>query len=105
MPTRGWSTSPDWWSTSRIIQNFYSLIDLLQTQYDVEYKECFKINIKEGRLVYYPWAYPYGGITGLITFIKSFNCKPTFLNDGTGSYKVELLENGDFKIINGSSPG
>jgi hypothetical protein len=76
--------------------HFYSLIDLLQTNYDIEYKECIKLNTNKGRLEYYPWGYPYGGMEGLITLVKSFNCRPTFIDDGSGIYRIEIFENGDF---------
>ena len=86
--------------------HFYSLIELLQADYDIEYKSCSKVDTNKGRLEYYPWGYPYGGITGLITFVKSFNCTPTIIDDGTGIYKIYHLENGDFSmkdITNGHS--
>jgi len=70
----------------------------LQKDYDIEYKSCFKIDKHQGRLEYQPWNYPYGGITGLSTFIKSFNCTPTVINDGEGVYQIIFLENGDLKL-------
>jgi hypothetical protein len=78
--------------------HFYSLIDLLQTNYDIEYRNCVKVDNNKGRLEFYPWGYPYGDVSGLVTFLRSFNCKSTTVDDGTGVYKVELLENGDFNL-------
>ena len=77
--------------------HFYSLIELLQTNIEAEFRECFKINATKGRMEYYPWSYPYGGIDGFLILISSFNCKPTLFDDGTGVYTVELLDNGDYK--------
>lgn len=76
--------------------HFYSLIELLQSNYDIKYQCCLKSNANKGRLEYYPFGYPYGGIEGLVTFVGSFNCKPTIIDDGTGIYSIKLLENGDF---------
>lgn len=77
--------------------NFDALIELLQTNIEAEYRECFKINITKGRLEYYPWSYPYGGIDGLLTLVRAFNCKPTLFDDGTGVYTIELFDNGDYR--------
>jgi hypothetical protein len=77
--------------------HFYSLIELLQTNIEAEYRECFKIDATKARLEYYPWSYPYGGIEGLLTFVRSFNCIPTQFDDGTGIYSVDFFDNGDYK--------
>ena len=87
-----------------VIWHFYSLTNLLQTDYDIEYKDCFKISTGKGRLEYYPFGYPYGGVTGLIVFISSFGCKPTTIDDGTGVYSITFLENGDFSLSEINSP-
>jgi hypothetical protein len=84
--------------------HFYSLTSLLQTDYDIEYVDCFKLSNKSGRLEYKPYDYPYGGITGLITFINSFNCKPTIIDDGTSVYKITFTDNGDFTITDLNDP-
>jgi len=65
--------------------HFYSLIDLLVINYEIEYIDLKKID-KKGVLVYNPYSYPYGGIEGLITFIESFNSYPKLYDDGTGIY-------------------
>jgi hypothetical protein len=85
--------------TSEFIWHFYSLTSLLQTDYDIEYLDCFKLSDNSGRLEYVPFGYPYGGITGLIVFITSFNCRPTIIDDGTSLYQITFKENGDFAII------
>ena len=84
--------------------HFYSLIELLQTHYAIEYVDCFKLSTNIGRLEYNPVSYPYGGITGLITFISSFNCKPTIIDDGASVYQILFKENGDFSILDLHDP-
>jgi hypothetical protein len=84
--------------------HFYSLIELLQTNYEIEYINCFKLSNSSGRLEYLPFSYPYGGITGLITFISSFNCQPTIIDDGTSLYQITFKENGDFAILDLNDP-
>ena len=79
--------------------HFYSLTTLLDTNYEIEYSDCYKLTENLGRLEYLPYSYPYGGITGLIVFISSFNCKPTIIDDGTSLYKINFMSNGDFSII------
>jgi len=86
------------------IWHFYSLTSLLQTDYEIEYSDCFKLSDKSGRFVFVPFSYPYGGITGLIGFIASFNCKPISIDDGTSLYQISFLENGDFSIIDLNDP-
>ena len=84
--------------------HFYSLTSLLQTDYDIEYIDCIKTSKFKGRLEYYPWGYPYGGITGLITFVNSFFCKPTIIDDGTSLYSIVFDEVGDFSITDLERP-
>ncbi|MFY7732948.1 MAG: hypothetical protein ACOVSR_05655 [Bacteroidia bacterium] len=84
--------------------HFYSLTTLLDTDYEIEYSDCFKLTDNTGRLEYLPYSYPYGGITGLIVFISSFNCKPTIIDDGTSLYKINFMPNGDFSIIDLNDP-
>ena len=78
--------------------HFYSLIELLEKNYEIEYISCTEIENNKGRIEYYPYSYPYGGITGIITFVNSFDCKPTKIDDGTSLYKIEFLKSGDFSI-------
>lgn len=78
--------------------HFYSLTSLLQTDYDIDYRDCFKTDNRHGRIEYNPLGYPYGGITGLITFVNSFNCKPTKIDDGTSVYEITFMADGDFSI-------
>lgn len=84
--------------------HFYSLTTLLDTNYEIEYSDCFKLTDNLGRLEYVPYSYPYGGITGLIVFISSFNCKPTIIDDGTSLYKINFMQNGDFSIVDLTDP-
>lgn len=84
--------------------HFYSLIELLSVNYEIEYVDCFKLSDNQGQLEYYPYSYPYGGITGLIVFLKAFNCVPTLINDGTSLYAIDFLNNGDFSITDLNDP-
>jgi hypothetical protein len=84
--------------------HFYSLTSLLQTDYDIDYVSCFKLSDQRGRIEYLPFGYPYGGITGLITFVASFNCKPDIIDDGTSLYQITFLKNGDFSITDLNDP-
>ena len=79
--------------------HFYSLIQLLVTDYEIEYVSCEMKERDRGRIEFDAYSYPYGGITGLITFIKSFDCYPAKTDDGTGIYEIQLLKNGDFNLI------
>lgn len=84
--------------------HFYSLTSLLQTDYDVAYVSCIKLSEKRGRIEYMPFGYPYGGITGLVVFVASFNCTPDIIDDGTSLYQINYLANGDFSIIDLNDP-
>ncbi len=84
--------------------HFYSLTSLLQTDYEIEYINCFKMSNTKGRIEYLPYSYPYGGITGLVTFVASFDCKPTIIDDGTSVYEITFLNNGDFSIADIEDP-
>jgi len=86
------------------IWHFYSLIVLLSKDYSINYENCFKLTERKGRLEYLPWEYPYGGITGLIVFIRSFNCIPKLIDDGTSLYAIDFLDNGDFSITDLNDP-
>jgi len=77
--------------------HFYALTSLLQTDYDLEYKEL-KRSGSTGRLEYYPFGYPYGGVTGLLTFIDAFGCKPTNVDDGTGVYHIDWTGPNKFEL-------
>jgi hypothetical protein len=78
--------------------HFYSLIELLETNYEIEYVSCVEIEKNKGKIEYNPYSYPYGGIDGLVTFINSFECKPLIIDDGTSLYEIDFLESGDFSI-------
>ncbi len=84
--------------------HFYSLTNLLQTDYDIDYISCFKLSDNKARIEYIPFAYPYGGITGLVTFVASFNCKPNIIDDGTSLYQITFIENGDFTVTDLNDP-
>jgi hypothetical protein len=77
---------------------FYGLIELLTIDYEIEYISCYNKGTHKGRLEYNPYSYPYGGISGLVTFVDSFDCRPVKIDDGTGLYEIDFLANGDFSI-------
>jgi hypothetical protein len=66
--------------------HFYSLIELLSINYEIEYIDLKKTDTTKGILIYDAYSYPYGGIEGLLVFLKSFNCEPRIYDDGTGVY-------------------
>ncbi|OHT43416.1 hypothetical protein [Flavobacterium tructae] len=68
---------------SKNIWHFYSLIELLEVNYEIEYIDCLLLDSSKGRLTFNAYSYPYGGTDGLIAFIKSFGCPPTKIYDGT----------------------
>lgn len=66
--------------------HFYSLIELLSINYEIEYIDLKETSHNKGILLYDAYSYPYGGINGLIVFLESFNCNPKIYDDGTGIY-------------------
>ncbi len=84
--------------------HFYSLTTLLQTDYEIDYVDCHKTSEMNARIEYLPISYPYGGISGLVKFIASFNCKPTLIEDGTGIYKIAFSDNGNLSITAFKNP-
>lgn len=80
------------------VWHFYSLTNLLQTDLDVELKECREIKEDYGVLEFSAYGYPYGGITGLTMFLSSFDCKATIINEGGGIYKVTWVTDTEFEL-------
>ncbi|SHM14467.1 hypothetical protein [Flavobacterium chilense] len=66
--------------------HFYSLIELLSINYEIEYIDLKETSHNKGILLYDAYSYPYGGINGLIVFLESFNCNPKIYDDGIGVY-------------------
>lgn len=85
------------------VWRFSAMINLLQTDLDVELKECKRMGTK-GRIEYSACGYPYGGITGLVMFLNSFDCKSTEIDEGGGIYKVKWISENDFELIEQSIP-
>lgn len=79
--------------------HFYSLIELLHINYEIEYIDIRLISSNKGLLEYDPYSYPYGGVDGLITLVKSFNCIPKTTDDGTGRYHIHFDDNGAYTLI------
>lgn len=73
-------------TTTDLNWHFYSLIELLSINYEIEYIDLKKNADGKGILLFDPYSYPYGGIKGLIAFLESFNCNPKLYDDGTGVY-------------------
>lgn len=80
------------------VWHFYSLIELFEENYEVEYLECYKLSENKGRITFSSYSYPYGGISGFITLIKSFGCLPTVTDDGTGIYNIKFDTDGNFEL-------
>ena len=75
---------------SKNVWHFYSLVELMEVNYEIEYIDCLLINRNQGKLVFKAYSYPYGGTDGLLTFIKSFNCMPTRMDDRTEEINIEI---------------
>ena len=73
---------------SKNVWHFYSLIDLLEVNYEIEYIDCLLINPNKGKLMFNAYSFPYGGTDGLITFLKSFDFVPTRMDDGTEEINI-----------------
>ncbi|ELY2011365.1 hypothetical protein [Flavobacterium psychrophilum] len=84
---------------SKNVWHFYSLIQLLEVDYEIEYIDCLLISPNKGKLIFSAYSYPYGGTNGLITFIKSFNCLPTRMDDGTEEINIETKKKSLFHKI------
>lgn len=80
------------------VWHFYSLLELLVKNYEIEYVSCTAIENNKGRIEYAPYSYPYGGNDGLVFFVKSFGCKPTKIDDGTSLYSITFLNSGDYSL-------
>ena len=81
------------------IWHFYSMTEHLIENLDVELRECSLINDSKGRLEFYAYGYPYGGITGLTMLLNSFDCKASKMCDGGGLYNVNWITENDFRLI------
>ncbi|MEL1255543.1 hypothetical protein AAEO57_17260 [Flavobacterium sp. DGU38] len=77
--------------------HFAAMINLLQTDLEVELIECKRIGNK-GRIEFSAYSYPYGGITGLTMFLNSFDCKAFEIDEGGGVYSVHWNSDCDFKL-------
>ncbi|CAL2089669.1 conserved protein of unknown function [Tenacibaculum sp. 190524A02b] len=78
--------------------HFYSMIEHLLENIEIEFLGCKKIEEKKGRLEFYAFSYPYGGITGLTMFLKSFGFSAQKIDDGTGIYKVKWKNETEFEL-------
>ena len=78
--------------------HFYSLTALMQYDYQIDYKEIFKLTDKTGRLEFAPYEYPYGGITGLLIFVRAFDCIPYRIDEGSEVFAVRWNSDSDFVL-------
>ncbi len=62
--------------------HFYSMIEYLVENLDVELMDIKKIDGSKGRLDFMANGYPYGGISGLIMFLNSFGFKACKIDEG-----------------------
>ncbi len=79
----------------------WSLINLFQfiiEDLDVTFTDFYLDENDIGRLNFDANAYPYGGPSSLITFLRAFDCIATETDDGTGVYKINWKSNFDFKL-------
>jgi hypothetical protein len=80
--------------------HFYSLIELLYINYEIEYIDLKKTTENKGMVIYDAYSYPYGGIEGLIIFLESFNCIPKIYDDGTGIYNYSSMKMNKSEVKN-----
>ena len=78
--------------------HFYSLTALIQYDYQLDYREAFKLTDKTGRLEFAPYEYPYGGITGLLIFVRAFDCIPYKVDEESGIFTVRWNSDIDFVL-------
>ncbi|MEO4003889.1 hypothetical protein [Flavobacterium sp. CAU 1735] len=76
--------------------HFYSLVEVLYKDYEIDFVDLRKLGSYKGILEYMPYSYPYGGTGGFIALLKSFACIPTSANDGTGLYKIVFNPDGTY---------
>jgi len=68
--------------------DFRMMMDYLQINLEVDYKECISTTVGKGRLEFVPLSYPYGGMDRLLLFLSAFDCKATTIDSGFGIKKV-----------------
>jgi len=78
--------------------HFYTMIDYLLESLDVELGNCRAKDDKKGKLNFCAKNYPYGGITGLIMLLNSFDCKATNIDEGGGIYNVIWKSETEFEL-------
>ncbi|MEP0266867.1 hypothetical protein [Dokdonia sp.] len=78
--------------------HFYSMTQHLVKNIEIDFLKCKNIGDGKGRLEFYAYAYPYGGITGLTMLLNSFGFKVTEIDDGGGIYIVEWRNETEFEL-------
>lgn len=85
--------------------HFYSMIAHLVEDLDVQLSECGRTDDGTGRLNFYANAYPYGGITGMAMFLRSFDLVATKIDEGGGVYLVNWLTESEFHLTDTTQRG
>jgi hypothetical protein len=80
------------------VWHFYSMTEHLVENIDIEFLECKNNGNGKAKLEFYACGYPYGGITGLTMFLKSFDFKATEIDEGGGVYRVQWTSETEFKL-------
>lgn len=78
--------------------HFYSMTEYLVENIDIEFLDCKKNGNGKARPEFYAYGYPYGGITGLTMFLKSYDFKATEIDEGGGFYKVIWKNETEFEL-------
>lgn len=78
--------------------HFYTMIEHLVENLDVELLDCKGIGDGKGCLDFYAYAYPYGGITGMTMFLHSFGFNAIRIDEGAGKYNVTWINETDFEL-------
>lgn len=78
--------------------HFYSMIEHLVENIEIEFLECKNFGNGRARLEFYAFGYPYGGITGLTMFLKSFGFKAIEIDEGGRVYKVYWINETEFEL-------
>ncbi len=84
-------------SSNDNIWHFYSLVEHLVENIDVEFLSCEKIERGKGRLDFYACGYPYRGITGLTIFLRSFGFRAIEIDEGGAVYSIRWKNEIEFE--------
>lgn len=77
--------------------HFEDVIDYLQAELEVDLLTLEKISDKRGILRFYAQAYPYGGISVMIEFLRSFGCIADKAFEGAYYLKINWQNKYEFE--------